>query len=106
MMVSYARHCYIRFNGDASNTISFDMDGVHSDPAPPLMSGTCDTVSNQDLESCVRNEMNKCKGEDWNLTKYNCCHCAEDALYACKVRPPMSMWPNYPINPGPRYDLR
>ena len=106
MMVPYARHCYIRFNGDASNTISFYMDGVHSDPAPPLMSGTCDTVSNQDLKSCVRNEMNKCKGEDWNLTKYNCCHCAEDALYACKVRPPMSMWPNYPINPGPRYDLR
>ena len=24
----------------------------------------------------------------------------------CKVHSPTSIWPNYPINPGPRYDLR
>ena len=24
----------------------------------------------------------------------------------CKVHSPTGIWPNYPINPGPRYDLR
>jgi RHS repeat-associated protein len=103
IIMPYARHCYVRFDGDDSNTFSFDSDGTHADPAPDNWPKSCTpTEGNQD-EDCIKREMAKCKAEDYDFTRFNCCHCAERAMMACGTRAPRKAWPNWPINPGPQH---
>ncbi len=97
-----ARHCYIRFNGNSKDTLSFDLKGVHPDPAPKWWPGqSCSPTKGKQDDECVKKEMNKCKADQYNLTGFNCCHCAENALKACG-QSSSTGWPNWPINPGPQ----
>ena len=92
------RHCFVRFNGDNNDTLSFDPEGVHPDPEPK--GATCVLAEGSENDSCVKREMNKC--QDYHFTKNNCCHCVEEALKTCRQYIPASQWPNWPINPGPQ----
>ncbi len=94
------QHCFIRFNGDNNNTSSYDTGGVHSDPHP--QNASCKPVKGPDDDDCVKREMAKCQGSDYDYFKNNCCHCAERALSACRMSFPVRDWPNWPINPGPQ----
>lgn len=98
--VPYARHCFIRFNGDNGDTSSFDTGGVHPDPAPPWLPRTCRDTEGPQNDECVKSEMKKC--ENYDFFGFNCCHCAEQALKACGLTIPPNEWPNWPVNPGPQ----
>ena len=83
------RHCFVRFNDNNEDTLSFDRQGVHKDPNPAgaeyskttsVRSGDRRCGSN-DTDDCVRNEMKKCKGSDFVTMGFNCCACAGNALY-------------------------
>ena len=99
--VPAARHCFVRFNKDDSDTSSYDTEGTHSDPAPSWWPKTCKPTKGPDNDDCIKREMAKCKGEDYDFTGNNCCHCAERALKACGLKFPPRDWPNWPANPGP-----
>jgi RHS repeat-associated protein len=98
----YARHCYLRFNGNNKDTLSFDPSGVHVDPAPDWWPKSCSTTKGDQNDDCVRREMKKCKASQYNFTGFNCCHCAEQAMKACGLWLPTKDWPNWPVNPGPK----
>jgi RHS repeat-associated protein len=97
----YVRHCFVRFNGNNGDTLSFDNQGVHADVNPTgrsilnsnatIFSGTI----GKENDMCVRKEMNKCKGEDYDFTDYNCCSCVSNALSACGLAKEGN-WPNWP----------
>lgn len=91
--VPYARHCFIRFNGDNSDTLSFDNKGVHEDPNPKA--ATYSKTSGKENDACVRAEMKKCKAEEYDFLTYNCCMCASNALYSCGLTN-QGTWPNSP----------
>jgi hypothetical protein len=99
-IVPYARHCFIRFNGDNKDTLSFDPKGVHKDPKPDW--GTCHKTSGTGDDDCVRREMKQCQADQYDFTGFNCCHCAEQGLNACSRKVPPKVWPNWPVNPGPQ----
>ena len=65
-------------------------------------SGICTPTDGKQDDDCVKKAMMKCEGSEWHLTKFNCCHCAEEALKACGQSVPVERWPNFPINPGPQ----
>ena len=98
--VPYARHCYIKF--EDGTTSSFDNKGVHADPAPNKSGTICTEHQNPSLDECIREAMKNCKGDNYNFTKFNCCHCAEQAMKSCGTSIPKTSWPNSPINPGPQ----
>ncbi len=100
MPVSSFRHCFLRFDGDNGNTSSFDPDGEHPDPKPEW--GTCEDVRDDDDDECLKREMKKCKGEEYDIIGNNCCHCVENALKACGQGVPRDSGPNWPTNPGPQ----
>jgi RHS repeat-associated protein len=76
----YARHCFVRFNGDNNDTLSFDTEGVHPDPAPDWWPKSCQSTEGKQDDDCVRREMNKCSADQYDFTGFNCCHCAEQAM--------------------------
>jgi len=96
----YARHCFIRFDENDNDTMSFDLDGVHPDPDPDQPGRQCRPAGPDDRDACIKREMKNCKKYDF--FGFNCCHCAEQALKACGIRLPDDAWPNWPINPGPQ----
>ena len=97
-------HCYVQFNGNNDDTLSFDPDGVHKDPAKPWYPRLCFDSKGPDNDDCVRREMKKCMAKDYNLIHCNCCDCAQRALEACGLRVPWYAWPNWPVNPhGPNW---
>ena len=98
----YARHCYIRFNGDNKDTASFDPAGVHPDPAPAWWPKKCQPTEGKQDDNCLKREMKKCTADQYDFTGFNCCHCAEQAMKACGIGIPAENWPNWPVNPGPR----
>jgi RHS repeat-associated protein len=104
--VPVARHCFIKF--EDGSTSSFDNKGVHADPAPNKPGTVCTPAKESWKDSCIKKTMKKCesegenKGEKFDLTKFNCCHCAEQAMKDCGTSIPASSWPNWPVNPGPQ----
>ncbi|HOD72452.1 MAG: hypothetical protein GXX82_10620 [Syntrophorhabdus sp.] len=104
--VPYAFHCFVRFNRSNYDTSSFDNEGVHPDPNPGKAVFVRTTGPEND--KCVRNEMRKCKKEDWSLIDFNCCHCVSNALYNCGLKPAgKGKWPNWPYGAdNPPYQPR
>jgi hypothetical protein len=98
--IPYARHCYLRFND--GSTSSYDPTGVHPDPDPNQEGTICTPPSDPKKDDCLKKAMKKCKGSNYNFTKFNCCHCVEQALKECGITLPPTLWPNWPINPGPQ----
>lgn len=96
----YARHCYIKF--EDGNTSSYDPNGVNPDPQPNKEGTICTGQKDVAKDLCIAEAMKKCKGENYNFTKFNCCHCAEQAMKECDTSIPQDKWPNFPINPGPQ----
>ena len=94
------RHCYVRFNGDAGDTLSYDPHGVHADDAWSWWPKNCTPTKGDEADACVRREMKRCESEQYDYLKNNCCHCAEAALRACGLSAG-APWPNWPINPAP-----
>jgi RHS repeat-associated protein len=101
-VIPYARHCFIRFNGNNFDTLSFDPSGVHQDPAPNWWPRSCQQTLGPQDDDCVKKEMQKCRGDQYSFLGFNCCHCAEQALKGCGLGLPSNGWPNWPINPGPQ----
>jgi RHS repeat-associated protein len=95
--VPYARHCFVRFNKNNSDTLSFDKRGVHADPNP----GAADysPTAGKENDSCVRQKMKKCEAETYDFTDFNCCHCVSNALNACGLQK-AGAWPNAPYGAG------
>jgi RHS repeat-associated protein len=101
--VPYAKHCLVRFNGSNSDTLSYDLNGVHADPSP----GTADFYNTSGIgfgpdwgfsnDQCVRDQMNSCNQDSYNLFTFNCCMCVSNALHACGLQPMTGfVWPNSP----------
>ena len=93
--VPYARHCFVRFNGNNNDTLSFDNTGVHADPNPASADYSPTTGTQND--SCVRQEMQRCRAEDYDFTQYDCCQCVSNALNACGLQK-NGPWPNSPYD--------
>jgi len=93
--VPYARHCFLRFNGNNSDTLSFDNKGVHSDPNPG--GGKFSPTTGSMNDACVRKKMNQCNGKDYDFIEFNCCQCASNALFACGLKK-QGGWPNWPAD--------
>jgi len=93
--VPYARHCFLRFNRNNSDTLSFDNKGVHSDPNPG--GGKFSPTTGSMNDACVRKKMNQCNGKDYDFIEFNCCQCASNALYACGLKK-QGGWPNWPAD--------
>ena len=92
------QHCFIRFNGNDSDTLSFDPDGIHPDPVH--QGATCRKAEGREGDGCVKQEIQKC--QNYNFFRNNCCYCIEQALKACGQYITSRQWPNWPINPGPQ----
>jgi RHS repeat-associated protein len=95
--IPYARHCFIRFNKNNSDTVSFSNQGINPDPNPGGASYS--RTKGKQNDACVRQEMNKCKGSDYDFAEYNCCQCASTALNACGLSKE-GPWPNAPYHAG------
>jgi len=94
-----ALHCYVRFNGNKNDTLSFDSQGVHPDPAPSWWPQQyCRRINGGQNNDCLRNEMKKCTPTDFSVVHHNCCDCAEQAIKACGLSLPTGGLPNWPIN--------
>ena len=100
MPIPYARHCYIKF--DDGSTSSYDPSGVKPDPDPNQKGTMCTEPKAPEKDDCIKKEMKKCQGKNYNFTGFNCCHCAEQAMKACGTSIPPKSWPNWPMNPGPQ----
>ncbi|MFA9950170.1 RHS repeat-associated core domain-containing protein [Dentiradicibacter hellwigii] len=53
------QHCFIRFNGNDSDTLSFDPDGIHPDPVH--QGATCRKAEGREGDDCVKQEIQKCQ---------------------------------------------
>jgi hypothetical protein len=89
------RHCFVRFNGDNGDTLSFDDQGVGTDPAPEKADYS--PTIGPDNDDCVRAHMKMCKGSDWALCDFHCCKCVSNALYKCGLKK-KGPWPNQPCD--------
>jgi len=89
------RHCFVRFNGNNLNTLSFTPSGVGTDgnPSAAVYSPTIGPEN----DSCVREQMLKCR--DYAFFTNNCCDCVAYALNACGLQK-AGPWPNF-IPAGP-----
>ncbi len=101
-----AMHCFQRFNKDEKDTLSYYKDGVNPDGDPHAALSCVQASSTPQQDQCIRDQMHKCKGSDWDGRTNNCCHCIESALTACGLSIPDSAWPNKPINPREPHDRR
>jgi len=99
--VPYARHCFVRYNGNDSDTSSFDNEGTHKDPAPKWYPKECMPTQGKQDDDCMKREMKKCEETKYDFSGFNCCHCVEQAMKACGIWIPKKKWPNWPVNPGP-----
>lgn len=102
MPIPYARHCFLKYNGNNKDTSSFSPDGPGTDPAPGWWPNTCRPTKGRPNDDCLKKEMKKCKAGEYDFTGFNCCHCVEQAMKACGISIPDDAWPNWPVNPGPR----
>jgi len=94
-------HCFVRFNGNNSNTLSFDNDGTHKDPAAARNSSLINSFYNinyskvnskcDDKDDCVKKEMGECV--NYHFTNFNCCDCVRNALSKCGLKKE-GAWPN------------
>ena len=91
--VPYARHCFVRFNGNNQDTLIYSNKGITPDPNPSGASFS--RTEGKENDSCVRNEMKRCRAEDYDFTQFNCCMCASNALDACGLKK-VGAWPNAP----------
>jgi len=91
-------HCFIRYNGDNGDTSSFDLNGVHSDPAPSWWGVSCHRINGGPNNNCLRDEMRKCTADQFSIISHNCCDCAEKAIERCGLSLPFGALPNWPIN--------
>lgn len=98
--VPYARHCFVRYAD--GTTSSYDPSGVRPDPEPDKEGSVCTPAREPEKDSCIKRSMRQCEGPDYSFTKFNCCHCIEQAFKECGVSAPPTIWPNWPINPGPQ----
>ena len=98
--IPYARHCFVRYDDGSSS--SFGPDGAGSDPAPEWWPESCQATDGNQNDECVKREMNKCTGDQYDFLGFNCCHCVEQAMNACGIGIPVDDWPNWPVNPGPQ----
>lgn len=100
--VRHARHCFVRFNGNNNDTMSFTNQGVGPDanpsgrnpifnPGESQFSGT----KGKRNDACVRREMNTCQAKNYDFEEFNCCDCVARALNACGLRKEGD-WPNWP----------
>lgn len=96
MPIPYARHCYIKF--DDGSTSSYDP----MDPDPNQEGTVCTEPKQPALDECIKKAMEQCKEDDYSFTKFNCCHCAEQAMKEYGTSIPKGAWPNTPVNPGPQ----
>jgi hypothetical protein len=92
----YAQHCFLRFNYDNSDTLSFDPSGVHADPFPQAATFTPITGP-RDNDQCLRDQMQRCKPFDYDFFLFNCCNCASNAIYYCGLGL-QGDWPNWPLD--------
>jgi RHS repeat-associated protein len=92
------RHCYMRY--DDGSTTSYGPDGVGPDPDKDQKGTVCTEPQEPEKDDCIKEAMQQCEGENYSFTKFNCCHCAEEAMKECNAGIPPSGWPNWPINPG------
>ena len=95
MPVPYAKHCFVRFNGDSRDTLSFDDKGVHPDPNPA--GATYSPTTGTQNDDCVRAHMMQCRAADYAFCDFNCCKCVSNALYACGLKKE-GPWPNAPCD--------
>jgi hypothetical protein len=56
-------------------------------------------INGNQNDNCVRDAMQGCQASDYDFTKFNCCHCVENALDECGMSIPSNAWPNWPVNP-------
>ena len=98
--IPYARHCYAKFAD--GTTSSYDPSGVGPDPDPTQKGTICTDPEEPKKDQCVKRNMKKCKAENYDFVKFNCCHCVEQAMKACGIYFRSSTWPNWPMNPGPQ----
>lgn len=101
-LMPYARHCFVRFNGDDKDTMSYDNSRVGPDQGFGWLSRACTMTSGQQNDACVKREMGKCDPKQYDFTGFNCCHCVEQAFNSCGLLVPIDSWPNWPVNPGPQ----
>ncbi|WP_157365587.1 hypothetical protein [Zooshikella ganghwensis] len=99
--IPYARHCFLKYSD--GTTSSYDPSGVNPDPDPNQEGTVCSSPQNPEEDSCIKNAMQNCEADNYDFTKFNCCHCAEQAMKQCRVSIPRSAWPNWPFNPGPQF---
>jgi len=96
----YARHCFLRY-GDGSSS-SFGPHGTNIDAAPDWWPKQCEATKGAQNDDCLKREMKKCQGKDYDFISFNCCHCVEQAMKSCGISIPVNDWPNWPVNPGPQ----
>lgn len=89
------RHCFVRFSGTSSGTLSFTPSGVGPDANPG--GATYSPTIGPANDSCVREQVLKCR--DYAFFTNNCCDCVAYALDACGLSK-AGPWPNYIPN-GP-----
>jgi len=94
------RHCYMKY--DDGSTTSYAPNGVGPDPDKDQKGTVCTEPQQPEKDDCIKKAMQQCEGENYDFTKFNCCHCAEQAMKECGAAIPRSGWPNWPINPGPQ----
>jgi hypothetical protein len=87
------RHCYMQFND--GSTLSFDPQGVHTDPAPDTLFRSCFRIFNITVgtcqERCIRENMFRCSGSQYRFFRYNCCDCVRSALEDCRCDVPLGV---------------
>jgi hypothetical protein len=95
--VPYAKHCFVRFNGNNNDTPSFDINGVQPDPNPK--GAKYSPTIGPENDACVRAQMEMCQSSDYAFCDFNCCKCVSNALYFCGLKK-KGPWPNYPCDAG------
>jgi hypothetical protein len=75
---------------------------TRADPDKDQKGTVCTEPQEPEKDDCIKKAMQQCEGENYDFTKFNCCHCAEQAMKECSAAIPRSGWPNWPINPDPQ----
>ncbi|MEW8525602.1 MAG: hypothetical protein AB2552_21415, partial [Candidatus Thiodiazotropha endolucinida] len=88
--VPYARHCFLRFNGNNNDTLSFSNTGVGPDPNPG--GAKYNPIPGKQDDACLRREKKKCGADHYRFCRFNCCRCIANAISACNLKDPGN-WP-------------
>jgi len=86
------RHCYVMFNGNYNDTLSYD-GAVGDDASPRTWFKRCHKVEPKEgckkecTDSKIRQAMMKCASQSYAFFSHNCCDCVRGALSesGCKV---------------------